>query len=570
MNTYIKKHIKYALVIALLAIVTTGCIRDNFEFDKLSMHLENEGEWEFPKLVNTTFTIGDLLERVDSTGLISTEDDGLIILVYSDTVYSAVGEEIIEFPDQQYDTIFNNQDFDNEGGFTDNSVTMIKNEVDYVFATFGNQLLDSVLLNSANVKISVNSDFEYEGVLTITFPEIKKNGQPYQKMINIDDNSGNYNEIITDEIESGYKIDFSNAEQINTIFITYELTLQGNDGQTVNADDICDIVVEFTDIKYDYIWGYVGQQIINIPAEEMAIDFFSGFDNGEFELPYPRVKLKINNSFGLPVGVFMETIQFRVGDDNTWVDLTGEGIPTASTPWMINTPEESFPDPITYATTNVKITGRNTTLNTIISQLPDRLRYSEKVVLNPNGNEDDLNFMANDSKVEALIDFELPLWGRTSGINYTDTLEMDLSNIANDSEQIDHMDLTLTIGNGLPHQIGMKVYLLDSLYNVVDTIPNANDDVIMGDDIWWFVESGIIGADSVINQETGKTISNHTIRYESNSVDILDNVKYIKLKAKYITTDGTGTNAPYVKYFDFYEMDFDVALKVKLNINENL
>jgi hypothetical protein len=92
----------------------------------------------------------------------------------------------------------------------------------------------------------------------------------------------------------------------------------------------------------------------------------------------------------------------------------------------------------------------------------------------------------------------------------------------------------------------------------------------MSDGQWWLVESGIIGADSVINQETGKTISNHTIRYESNSVDIIDNVKHIKLKAKYITTDGMNTNAPYVKYFDFYEMDFDVALKVKLNINENL
>ncbi|MFO7864197.1 MAG: hypothetical protein R6U85_09375, partial [Salinivirgaceae bacterium] len=70
MNTHIKKYIKYSVVFALLAFVTTGCIRDNFELDKLSTHYENEGVWEFPKLINTTFTVSYLLERIDSTGVV--------------------------------------------------------------------------------------------------------------------------------------------------------------------------------------------------------------------------------------------------------------------------------------------------------------------------------------------------------------------------------------------------------------------------------------------------------------------------------------------------------------------
>jgi len=493
------------------------------------------------------------------------------MIVYSDTAYTAVAEEVVNFPDQTYDTLFNKQDFDLAGGFSDGSVTMVKNEVDFLFSTFGSQILDSIFIKSALMNINITSTFNYEGSVTLTFPELRKNGVSYRKIININDNSGSFSFNNTYDELDGYTLDFTNASSINTFFITYQLQLIENTGNgIVENDDICNIVVDFTEIEYDYVWGYVGQQTINIPEREVNLDFFSAFENGEFELRDPRIKVKVNNSFGVEVGVFMETIQLRVGDDNLWVDVTGTDVPSSDNPWIIPYPVDNYPNTPLFADTIVKITGLASNLGNLVSRLPDRIKYGEKVILNPAADPTMYNFMDDYSRVEAILDFEIPLWGRTAGITYTDTLDMDLGNVAEEKHRIDYFDLKLKIGNGLPHNLGMKAYLMDSLYNIVDSLPNGNDGVTLDGNQWWIVESGILGSDSVINQQTGKTISEHVIRFEGEGVDVVDDVKYMMINAKYITTDGNSATPPFVKYFDFYEMDLDVAVVVKFNISENL
>lgn len=418
--------------------------------------------------------------------------------------------------------------------------------------------------------VSVTSSFEYEGVLTITFPELKKNGVPYRKMINIDNNTGNFTFNNTYNELDGYILDFTNTADINTFFVTYNLQLQkGTGAGTVEATDICDIEIDFREIKYDYVWGYVGQQSISIPEKEINIDFFNAFDNGTFELRDPRIKVKINNSYGLEIGVFMPTLQMRVDDDNTWVDITGEDIPTSDNPWLISAPEDNFPNNPIIESTIFNISGLASNLGELVSRLPDRIKYGEKVILNPEGDNTAFNFMDDPSLVEAILTFEIPLWGRTDGITFTDTLDMDLKNIADEIHRIDYLDMTLKFGNGLPHNIGMKAYLMDSLYNIVDSLPNSNDGVTLDGNQWWILESGIIGADGVINQQENKTISEHVIRLEGEGVDVIEDVKYMQIEARYITTDGTTATPPFVKYFDFYEMDIDVSIVVKLNINEN-
>ncbi|ALO14675.1 hypothetical protein L21SP5_01008 [Salinivirga cyanobacteriivorans] len=565
------KKIKYLIQILaatfLMLWVTSSCVDDNFDLDKLSTHLENESQWNFP-VVSTTFAMEDILNLVDSTGLIYTDDEGLVYLVYSDTAYTAIAEEEIVFPDQNYDTIFNEQDYQDAGGFNNDTVKMEKADVNYLFvASAENQLLDSVKVKSSLLDIDVNSSFEFEGELTLTFPTLRKNGQLYQKVIDINNASGNFSYSETFDDLDGYMLDFTEfaIPDSNVFFITYELEYYESTGSgNVNADDICDIDVTFRDIEYDYVWGYIGNQLINIPENNIYIDLFNEFEYGEFQLYDPRLKINIFNSFGIPVGVFMNTLQLKV--DGTWEDVTGSDIPTEANPWHIPIPESNYPE-IPVADTTVMITGQGSNIDSLVSRLPNNLRFAETVEINPDETGMRNNFMAAESRVEAIVDFEIPIWGRTSGITYSDTIDMDLGDIGDENDYLDYLNLKLTIGNGFPHNIGVKGYLMDSTYNIVDSIPNSNDNP---NDTLIIVESGIIGADSLINQETGKTVVSSTITYENESVDVIDNVKYMLLKVKFMTTDGNAPDAPYVKFYDFYEMDFDVNVDFKLDVNENL
>ncbi len=540
----------------------SGCIDDKFDTDKLSTRVENKSQWGLP-LINTTFKMEDIISLVDSTGFVTSDEEGLVMLVYSDTAYSARAEDEIIFPDQDYDTIFNKDDYDTQG------YTMVKNRVDYLFtAAAVNQLLDSVVLRSADMTIRVQSSFEYTGTLTVTFPELKKDGQSYQKVIEINDNTGNYNMSHSYSDVSEYKIDFTNFTEPNTFFITYELDLDETSGDgTVDENAVCDVDVDIRNIEYDWVWGFVGTQLLDLPMKSIDVSLFSDFSYGEFELYDPRLKINVLNSFGIPVGVYFDTIQMRVGEDDLWVNVTGEDIPPSSDPWMLPQPELNYPQSLTAADTTVEITGAESNLDSLISNLPDNFKFSEKAQLNYNHGPETKNFMSADSRVEAIVDLEIPLWGRTSGITYADTMDMDLSSLADQSDYVEYINLNLEIANGLPHNIGIKVLLMDSLYNVVDSIPNSNDTPFV--DSLWLVESGQIGNDGLINQQTGKTFSSTTIRYENEGADSIQNVKFLRMQAWFLTTNGTDPDAPYVKYYDYYGMDFDVNVDVKVNVNEN-
>jgi hypothetical protein len=566
-----KKHIKYlkTILISISSVwFINGCVDDNFNLDELSTHVENESVWNFP-VANTNFLMEDIINLVDSTGLITTDDEGLIMLVYSDTGYSATAREEVVFPDQDYETVFNEQDFLNAGGFVNNTANMQKANVNYLFiAAAANQLLDSVLIESSLLDINISSTFNYKGKVTIIFPELKRNGTPYQKIIDTD-NSGNFNTSITFNDMNGYMLDFTNFGNPleNNFFVTYELELYQELGSgSVSPDAICDIDVQFREIQYEYIWGYLGTQSFEIPVKEVETGFFSGFDLGEFELKNPRVTATIKNSFGLEIGVCLPTFQMLLPDE-VWYPIEGPEVPTEEDPWIISSPNDTYPSPLTPSVTTVMLTGEGTNLDELISQLPRAIQFGEEVKLNPNETGEKNNFMSKDSRVDVTIDLEVPLWGRTAGIVYTDTLDMDVGDITEDIDMIDYFDINLKIGNGLPHNLGVIGYLTDSLYNIIDTIPNSND--LPLSDTLWVVQSGVLGSDNIINQETEKTVTTSTIRYDDD-VDILDDVKYLILSVKFLTTEGNTPDAPYVKYFDFYGMDLSVSVGWKMNFSEDL
>jgi hypothetical protein len=567
MSKNYRKYLNSILLVILGIWLYKGCVDDNFNFNELSTHVENESQWGFP-IAKTKFVMEDLVNILDTTGFVATDEDGLIMLVYSDTGYSATAAEEVVFPDQNYDTLFNEQDYQNAGGFQNGLVTMTKANINYLFlAAAANQLLDSILIESSLLDINIRSTFKYNGYVTITIPELKKNGVSYSQGFHIDDNTGNYSSSNTFDDLDGYVLNFENFLDPNNFFITYELDLyQQNGSGAVSPNAICDIDVGFRDIKYEYIWGYLGTQTINIPEEVLNLDFFSAFDYGEFELFDPRIIINIKNSFGLSIGLSFPTLEMKISDDS-WVNVTGDSVPTEDNPWIFYPPSPNYPGPLTPSSKTVKLSGVGTNLNYLVSKLPKKLKFSEAVQLNPEETGVRNNFMSKDSRIDAIVDFEIPLWGRTRGIVYQDTMDMDVGDITEDIDMIDYFDLTLEIGNGLPHSLGVIAYLTDSLYNIIDTIPNHND--LPAQDTLWVVESGILGPDSVINQETEKTVSTSTIRYQ-HDVDKLDGVKYILLNVRFLTTEGNSPNPPYVKYFDFYEMDFNVRADWKMDYSDDL
>src|ERR1035437_481507 len=96
---------KSALVIAsfffmaIIVFTIQSCIKDNFKLDKLA-----KTEWNpniAVPLVYSSLTVQDILTKEDHQGVIIVGNDNFCTLVYKGNLFSILGSDLIQIPDQQ-------------------------------------------------------------------------------------------------------------------------------------------------------------------------------------------------------------------------------------------------------------------------------------------------------------------------------------------------------------------------------------------------------------------------------------------------------------------------------------
>lgn len=534
------KKIRITIFFAIAGMIFTisSCMKDNFEFDKLS-----QTEWNpnlAVPLVYSSLSIQDILTKNDKSGIISVDSNHFCSIVYEGNLFSIVASDLVKIPDQiippkkAYLDITQLQQLN-----TNFTITVPYSQtVDFTPGT-NNPKMDSVLFKGGSIELTVNSDFPLDGKIEIEIPGAKKNGVPLTQTLIID-YAGTTPVIVNSVIDlNGYHFDMTNGSTaVNQFVVNYKLTLTSTGGGPApTTSNTVTLSGEFKNLKFDKIFGDLGQLPLSLDKDTVDIGVFkNAIGSGVISLADPRLTMVISNSYGIPIDAKIAELD-------------------AYTPGSIPFQVTGFPTPLPlYSPTKSQIgqtlTGSftlnstNSNLATIIKKVPQSFIYQIDSKTNPNGPTHE-NFIIDSSRFKVDMKVELPLYGTAKDFILIDTADFKMEE--NFTDKLESATIRTFNSNGFPLDVAMQVYFADSTYKKLDSLVQPYQ---------------LILRSATVNPLTGKVSNSNDKIYDvtlnSTRVKNLKNAKYLLIKAVATTTSGGNTN---VKIYSNYKIDLKLGIQ---------
>ncbi|OFX59452.1 MAG: hypothetical protein A2046_09640 [Bacteroidetes bacterium GWA2_30_7] len=541
-NIRLKNITGFILILLIIMLGYNACVKDNFKYDKLTT---NNVEWRPNIAVPVAFAtlnLRDLLQDYDSTELLVEDGTGFLYVMYESKVASITAENLINISNQSYSENIPVPDLSIVG-----NQLYAKKEMVKTFDVIGDERIDSIILKTCSLAVTISSTYKHTGTIKFTFPTIKLNGQIFTVNVPISSASGNFNSIKDYDLSS-YHIDLtSGPSNYNQLSYTVELWLDDS-SSPVQASDNLSINFDFSSIKFSSAYGYFGQKNINIPLDSIVLEVYANAFQGNASVEDPKMNIYINNSYGMEIKANITNLS---GYSNIY-QPTPLILPSFYNPITIQGP--SFNQIGQSLLTEMFLNKSNCNIKSVMSNLPHYILYSVDAQTNPNATPSlQTNFVLDSSKLDVDIEVELPLYGSAKYFVLQDTTEFDVSKFFKDLNPIDWVMFRTNITNGFPTDIGVQAYFTDSLYNVVDSLFERDTQ---------FISSGVINSEGKVIQSTLQTTD---VLFPKNRIKKLENVKYALFRG-YASTTNNAQEA--VRIYSNYGVEVQLAIQAQFTINQ--
>ncbi|MES2591286.1 MAG: hypothetical protein V4608_05335 [Bacteroidota bacterium] len=539
-NPKLTKRITFFLVTAVLVSSITSCIKDNFEFDKLTA-IEWNPNLAVP-LVYSSLSIKDMLAKNAAQGLIVVGSDDFCTLVYRSNLFSLVASEVITIPNNQpppFSAALSSGQISAFG--LAGTITVPYSQTITFDSGVNGPKIDSLFLKTGTIDISLSSDFKYNGQIKIILPAAKKNGVVFSHIIPFS-YTGTVPVLANATLDlAGYRFDMTNGgTAFNEFVANFEVTLSGS-GTPIAPSDQITLSQSLNNMTFSKIFGDIGQISLSPDVDSVDIGIFKNvLGTGSFTLADPKIKVIISNSYGVPIQANMS--QFE--------GYTPGGIATAITgspnPLPIQSP--TFSQIGQVLTDSFSLNNTNSNIASIINNTPKYLIYKINSQTNPAGGTTHNNFVLDTSRFNVGMEVELPLHGTATNFVLLDTIPFEFGSTL--PKEVESALIRTYNSNGFPFDVNMQVYFTDSLYTKLDSLVIPNQLIL---------QSGIVN--STTGMVTAPTSTTYDAVLTKSRLDNLATAKYLLVKAIANTTNGGATN---VKIYTHYKVDLKLGLQVQI------
>ena len=518
-----EKIIKVFLGLLIAGATLGGCYSElkDLEFGRI----EWSPELAIP-LVNSSFTIPDLIQRADTT-IAYTEEDGIMVLsLEDDSLFSSSASAFYSLNDQNLPTLpilltpAEIAEFNGSG-----QVTIIR-EAELPYQSD----LDSLIIASGEISLALEENFPADGDFSLT---VQAGNTP---LLNYNYNwiYDGFNAITTDSDRNAFEqVKFIMTGSFPTNFLTlnYSLTLSksGNINLTSTQNTI-DLDISLTDAVFEALYGDLSQKDISTGRNVINTNLLSGVDDiGELKYFFedPRLIIDYKNSLGLPVLFDISSlIAFKDGDASN-NNLDNEILLEAG---KINEP----------STRSVVF---NEQFKSILNRQPDSLALEIDGLIDPNNTTN--NFVTAESAIQIGYRLELPLNLSLSGVNFEENYEVNTSI----PENIKYAILAVSTINELPIDVTLKAVALDSDSTVLKTLFD-----------------GLILPGGLLNEEAEQLSLINLVdnpETDENELDYLNRLVSISLVATLETTNG----GQIVEISSLSALSLAISLQTQYTIN---
>jgi hypothetical protein len=317
---------------------------------------------------------------------------------------------------------------------------------------------------------------------------------------------------------------------------------------TISLDDSIRVNYGLEAIVPSALYGYAGQADFQLD-EEVSFDFLEGISVDALDMAETTLDLVIRNEQGVEGRIVMDALEAIQSSTGSSVAL--------SAPSLIGQEVDvarAVRNPFVPGITRIALTEVNSNVDALLESLPDRLRASGEVFVNPEGNAFGYqDFIVAENALELNAELSIPLTFSGQGMAIADTLDFELFEDAEDpTVAVLSASLFLTASNGFPLEGTLQLDFLDGTNTVVHTLfasPLA-------------LPEGLLGSDCRV-QMPG--MLEREIVLDADAVNALRQAVRVRTSAVLNTADASECGG-YVTLFSDQFLAFQLAASIELSV----
>lgn len=314
------------------------------------------------------------------------------------------------------------------------------------------QRVDRAIFGETNLNVSFVSEFEEDVEVTLTIPQLTKDGEVFSVNMTVP-YEGTVPVEFTSQLFSVQGWTLMSAD--NIITINYDARLSDGTRQKFTQ-----AAMAFDLIVFDYVEGYFGSEVFDIKGDFIAIGVLDNWISGGLSFTDPSVKVFVENAFGFPVRSIFNSMQV--------VTTTGETLDMESE-IIENNVDFAYPaldEPGVVKITEFSFNKDNSNIVDLFKEKVRRVTYDIDAGANPDMDETITGFVNEDSYFLVSVDVELPLEGTVNNLVLQDTVDLDMS----DLEDVTSAEFKSVIANDFPADITIQSYFFDENNVLLDSL----------------------------------------------------------------------------------------------------
>jgi len=531
-----------------------ACVKDNFDFNRWDKEVSLYPSLAAP-IAWGDLSVIDAINAYDSTGSIVINRDGFISIIYNANVQSNDVNDIIFIPNQQKSSVIGSSEIDFSGFDELGEELTVTSEFLLTLDMFNSDCeIDSLILKSGMLNITSQKSFQHTIAAKVSFPSITKDGQALVIDLNYPQPGHSYQTSFNNDL-TGYTVDMSQtATGYNEIPIEVEITMYwySNDNSGNYMID-----VDLVDMDYSRIHGYFGYNTLIFDLDTVNIELFKNKDLNieDYYFRDPQFRVYYWNSYGIPTNFYFNHMTaYSRTEDILYNIMDQEGsLPLDSAnPYYV-------PYPLIYSEIkmdSIVLDRDNSNIDEVVSKQPKWISFIAHAHTNPLGLNHN-NFATDDSKIEAKVEIELPLWGYVHNFHSSDTVDFDFNDIYGETQMISRLQLRLDMQNGLPVEALAQLYFIDENNIILDSLLYEDEGKIIA-------AADVDGEGRVIDFARKITI----LEMDRDRVEQIKETKKLVYRVQANSSDYD--NQTLVKIYDDYRVKFDIAVEADFEIDIDL